>query len=231
MYVRLSLAHIDSMRAKNLFWIARGVFTPVLNNDSPLRVGRIVMGILFLAAFSLDAGTPQTINFPEIPDKLTSDLPFALSATASGALPVTYSIVSPVGVATVTGDVVTLTGNAGAVTVKASQAGDVGVDPAPDIYRTFVVGETTQRFVKIAHGPTAYHTMAIRADGTLWGWGNNGAYELGDGSQTYRDSPVPIGIATNWSSVACGRYHTIAVRADGTLWAWGNNSRGQLAAC
>ncbi|MBO2012489.1 T9SS type A sorting domain-containing protein [Hymenobacter negativus] len=72
------------------------------------------------------------------------------------------------------------------------------------------------------------HTVSVRADGTLWAWGDNTAGQLGDGSASQRLSPVRVGTATSWTSVAAGRAHTAAVRADGTLWTWGNNTYGQL---
>lgn len=175
-----------------------------------------------------NAGTPQTITFPEITDKLTTDVPFLLSATASSGLAVSYSLESQAGVATVTGEVVTLSGIPGAVTVKASQAGDGTYDAAPDVYRSFVAADATQRFVKLAKGISGYHMLAIRIDGTLWGWGNNYFGQLGDGSAINQVSPLQVGIATNWTSVACGDIHTVALRSDGTLWAWGGNGYGQV---
>jgi len=72
------------------------------------------------------------------------------------------------------------------------------------------------------------YTMAIKANGTLWGWGVNNFGQLGDGTNVQRTTPVQIGTATNWSSVAGGYAHTVGVRTDGTLWSWGNNGSGQL---
>jgi alpha-tubulin suppressor-like RCC1 family protein len=81
-------------------------------------------------------------------------------------------------------------------------------------------------FAKISGGSN--HTAAVKVDGTLWAWGANNYKQLGDGTTTNRTSPVQIGTATNWKSVAAGQFHTIALKTDGTLWAWGNNGYGQL---
>jgi alpha-tubulin suppressor-like RCC1 family protein len=70
------------------------------------------------------------------------------------------------------------------------------------------------------------HAIALKADGTLWAWGENVWGKLGDGTWTNRLSPVPIG--SGYSTVAAGSSHTLALRTDGTLWAWGGNFDGQL---
>ena len=36
------------------------------------------------------------------------------------------------------------------------------------------------------------HTTAIKTDGSLWAWGNNGSGQLGDGTPTTRNVPVKI---------------------------------------
>ncbi len=77
-------------------------------------------------------------------------------------------------------------------------------------------------------------SLGIKSDGTLWGWGYNGYYQLGDGTTTQRTSPVQIGSATNWvkvltvsqnSSGGAGGF-TIGITSDGKLWGWGNNVTG-----
>ena len=36
------------------------------------------------------------------------------------------------------------------------------------------------------------HVLALRTDGSLWGWGANGNGQLGDGTPTGRTAPVRI---------------------------------------
>lgn len=72
------------------------------------------------------------------------------------------------------------------------------------------------------------HTVAIKADGTLWTWGRNDSGQLGDGTKTSRLTPVAIRPQDRWLVVAAGYEHTACIRTDGTLWTWGKNSAGQL---
>lgn len=75
----------------------------------------------------------------------------------------------------------------------------------------------------------AFHTAAIRTNGTLWSWGSNYGGEGGAGDVIDRSSPVSvIGGFTDWCQVSAGYTHTAALRTNGTLWAWGCNSSGQL---
>ncbi len=85
---------------------------------------------------------------------------------------------------------------------------------------------TTSAWTSVSAG--ADHTVAIKADGTLWAWGANDLGQLGDGTSTDKHAPVRVGSATKWASVSAGGSHTIAVETDGTLWAWGWNAFGQL---
>ncbi|MDQ2770240.1 MAG: T9SS type A sorting domain-containing protein [Bacteroidota bacterium] len=71
------------------------------------------------------------------------------------------------------------------------------------------------------------HTLALRADSSLWAWGDNQFGELGDGTTTSQTAPVAVARGP-WKQLATSQNGSLAVRADGTLWAWGNNSYGQL---
>ncbi|TAJ78805.1 MAG: hypothetical protein EPO42_07300 [Gallionellaceae bacterium] len=44
--------------------------------------------------------------------------------------------------------------------------------------------------ISIAAG--AYHSLAVKNDGTVWAWGDNTQGQLGDGSKTNRSSPVQV---------------------------------------
>jgi alpha-tubulin suppressor-like RCC1 family protein len=72
------------------------------------------------------------------------------------------------------------------------------------------------------------HSMAIKTDGTLWGWGNNQNGQLGIGNTTSKLSPFQVDASTNWLSISTGQYYSIAVKTDQILWSFGLNSSGQL---
>ncbi|MEZ4849695.1 MAG: LamG domain-containing protein, partial [Bacteroidia bacterium] len=79
----------------------------------------------------------QAISFAEIPNKLISDAPFVLDATASSGLPVQFQILS--GPATISGDTLKLDGTDGTVIVEASQPGDTTYSPATPVTKSFSV--------------------------------------------------------------------------------------------
>jgi alpha-tubulin suppressor-like RCC1 family protein len=72
------------------------------------------------------------------------------------------------------------------------------------------------------------HTLAIKADGSLWSWGENRFFQLGDNTQTERVIPRQIGSGKTWKAIAAGYGFSLALKKDGSLWAWGANSYGQL---
>jgi alpha-tubulin suppressor-like RCC1 family protein len=66
-------------------------------------------------------------------------------------------------------------------------------------------------------------------NGGLWACGYNWYGQLGNGSSNNQyNSPIQIGLLTNWKQVACGQHHTVGIKTDGTLWASGINTFGQL---
>jgi alpha-tubulin suppressor-like RCC1 family protein len=72
------------------------------------------------------------------------------------------------------------------------------------------------------------HTLALKADGTVWSWGANGLGQLGDDTTDSRDTPVQVIGLTDVVAIAAGHTHSLAAKRDGTVWAWGNNGNRQL---
>lgn len=67
------------------------------------------------------------------------------------------------------------------------------------------------------------NTLALQADGTMWGWGGI-FYE----NVSYGSSPVQIGEDRDWTAASSGDRHQLSLKQDGSLWAWGRNQLGQL---
>jgi len=76
------------------------------------------------------------------------------------------------------------------------------------------------------HGNTFY---AVRGDGTLWAWGENGFGELGQGTEGGPEGLVQIDSLADVVDVAAGGDHACALLADGTVWCWGSNANAQIA--
>ena len=82
----------------------------------------------------------QSITFGALSNKTFGNSPFNVNGTASSSLPVTFSIAS--GPATAAGNTVTITG-AGAVVVRATQAGNANFNAAVAVDQNFTVAKAT----------------------------------------------------------------------------------------
>ena len=78
-----------------------------------------------------------------------------------------------------------------------------------------------------------WHGLTVKADGTVWSFGNNSTGQLGNGTTTASNTPVQasgltdaVGVGGGGDIYAIG--HSLAVKSDGSVWAWGNNYYGQL---
>lgn len=70
--------------------------------------------------------------------------------------------------------------------------------------------------------------LAIKTDGTLWGWGSNETGQLGNGTTTNSLVPIQIGTDNDWKSLGYSGYSSAAIKNNGSLWTWGLGSNGQL---
>jgi alpha-tubulin suppressor-like RCC1 family protein/alpha-acetolactate decarboxylase len=69
----------------------------------------------------------------------------------------------------------------------------------------------------IAIAAGAFFSVALKDDGTVWGWGKN----LGS-------TPVRIDGLNNIVQISAGNGFILALDAGGNVWGWGNNLNGQL---
>lgn len=77
------------------------------------------------------------------------------------------------------------------------------------------------------------YSAAVGAGGTIYTWGHNYMYQLGDGTQQSRNAPVPLMHPTgaDWllgvEEVSCGNSVTL-VRIGGAFYTWGTNTYGEF---
>uniref|UniRef100_A0A8C5C1H5 Uncharacterized protein n=1 Tax=Gadus morhua TaxID=8049 RepID=A0A8C5C1H5_GADMO len=77
------------------------------------------------------------------------------------------------------------------------------------------------------------HTLALSVSGTVFGWGQNDAGQLGLGDMTETSvvpSPTPVAALSGVPlvQVTAGGAHTLALSVSGTVFGWGQNDAGQL---
>jgi len=73
------------------------------------------------------------------------------------------------------------------------------------------------------------HSLVLKADGTVWSWGNNEYKQLGYATSDNVDAvPKPVENLTDIVAIAAGSNYSLALKADGTVWGWGANGYGQL---
>jgi alpha-tubulin suppressor-like RCC1 family protein len=171
------------------------------------------------------ASTPTLKSIVVLPSEPTIAMGITQTFTATGE----YSDGSTKALTTEvtwssTGTASTIVAGTGMATGKA-----VGSDTITATVGT--VKGTTKLTIKAPYSALAAgadHSLALRADGSLWAWGGNLFGQLGDGSLADKMEPLLVGSAKNWTAIATGEFHNLALRSDGSLWSWGYNLNGQL---
>ena len=93
-----------------------------------------------------------------------------------------------------------------------------------------VKGLPSSPVTSISAGPSS--STALLKNGQVWGWGNNKAGQLGNGTtKNVNKLPVeatalPTGVTFTY--VATGGDHSLGLDSAGDVYAWGNDGRGQL---
>ena len=71
-------------------------------------------------------------------------------------------------------------------------------------------------------------SCAVRKDGKLFCWGDNGWGQLGTGDKRRHPRPVEVPALTDVTAVALGREHACALRLDQSVLCWGKSQSGQV---
>lgn len=69
---------------------------------------------------------------------------------------------------------------------------------------------------------------ALRADGTVWCWGQNSSGQLGDGTRSAQEGPVQVTGLAAARQISVGAAHACAVTTSDALFCWGDSYYGQL---
>lgn len=111
---------------------------------------------------------------------------------------------------------------------KAPQNTPVASTPTPAINsnKDIPTEKTQEKAIAIAAGDE--HNLIVKADGTVWAFGNNRYGQLGDGTKENRYLPIRVHNLSNVITVSGGVFHSLALKDDGSVWSWGANRFGQL---
>jgi alpha-tubulin suppressor-like RCC1 family protein len=102
-------------------------------------------------------------------------------------------------------------------------AGSMGTGTTQEYYPSLTQIGTANNWKTIA--PSDYFTIAMKTDNTIWGWGQNDGYQMGNSSCCSDQlTPIQISTATDWKMIATSKVNnTFAIKTNGTLWCWGSN--------
>ena len=162
------------------------------------------------------APATQTIAFAGPGEQTTASAPIALAATSSAGLTIAFELVS--GPATLSGSTLTLTGTAGTVVVRATQAGNANIAAAPAVERSFAVTAATAAPVIATHPasqtvvPGANVTFTVVATGTpapTYQWRKDGQPITGATAASFSLSGV--------TSVNAGTYSVVVSNSAGSV--------------
>jgi hypothetical protein len=154
----------------------------------------------------------QTITFAPLPNRTFGDAPFALSATASSGLTVSFALGATSHDCTLSGAnnaTVTLTGATGVgetCAIVASQVGNGNYSAAPAITQSFTIGKATPT-VAVSGGPFTYDGSPKTATATVTGVGG---VSVSAAAVTFTYALQPGGVPAATAPTNAGTYDVVA---------------------
>ena len=109
--------------------------------------------------------------------------------------------------------------------------GQLGISSTPFSYTPVQVGSAEGGYLTDVTAISAgdQFSLALKADGTVWAWGQNEYGQLGDNTKTDRNVPAQVfdsdgeGFLSGIIEISASHSHCLALGGDGSIWAWGNN--------
>jgi alpha-tubulin suppressor-like RCC1 family protein len=112
----------------------------------------------------------------------------------------------------------------------AGQLGDGAMNEPSDVP---VQVKLPHQVTQVAQGGSLIsngQTLVMLSDGSVYAWGDDSSYELGDGTTTNKAIPErvfpPSGVT--YQALASSGSTSYAISTTGDLYAWGRNARGQI---
>src|SRR5690554_995658 len=112
--------------------------------------------------------------------------------------------------------------------VGGNDVGQLGVSSSNQNFSSFQQITTANDWIKVS--ASSDFTLALKSDGTIWAWGQNDKYQLGNTPATAAElSPLQVGTDTDWEEISAGTNRTaFAIKSDGTIWGWGSYTSSLL---
>lgn len=66
------------------------------------------------------------------------------------------------------------------------------------------------------------HFLALKKDGSVWGWGRNDSGQIGRGPLQVTNDFIRIGNDSDWVKIFASQATSVGVKQDGSVWKWGH---------
>ncbi|MFH1018583.1 MAG: IPT/TIG domain-containing protein [Pseudomonadota bacterium] len=115
----------------------------------------------------------------------------------------------------------------------AASMSQLGIEAINQYAPTAVYGFETTPVLDVSTG-TAFSLMVRTSDNTVWGFGLNSGYQLGDNTTTQRNTAVELhgllnaGYLSGIAAVSASTIHALALASDGSVYGWGTNTNGRV---